>query len=119
MKRKNWLFLGLLIALAWVGPDIPLNASALPGQQFELHKIGDGFLRIDKKTGATSFCSRDKIKWACKKIENTDTYKANISPLHYRHKASELSQGHALDQVRDAFREMMRRFTKFTNQIRP
>ena len=104
----------LLTAAIWAGMISPLGASPLPGQRFEIHKVKHGFLRFDRQTGMTSFCSRTKLKWQC---ENISKNRLNTPPLHYGQQTDNLPKRHLLDRVHEVFVEMGRRFMKFSGQV--
>lgn len=60
-----------LAALVW-GAGIPPAASqALPPPEtedgrFVFHRSGDGYLRLDSRTGQVSLCSAEPAGWACR-----------------------------------------------------
>ena len=120
MRRKSYLIsrvvLPVLAAAIWVGMIPPLGASSLPGQRFEIHKVKYGFLRFDRQTGMTSFCSRTKLKWQCEDIGKN---RLNIPALHYGHKTNNLTKSPLLNRVHEAFVEMGRRFMKFAGLLSP
>jgi hypothetical protein len=37
-------------------------------KRFSFHKIDDGFLRLDGRTGAVSLCTRPESGWACRAV---------------------------------------------------
>src|SRR5215510_12685900 len=37
-------------------------------RRFSFHKVDDGFLRLDGRTGAVSLCTRPDSGWACRSV---------------------------------------------------
>jgi hypothetical protein len=62
---RSWL-----IAIAITICAMPaLAQSADPDdKRFTFHKVDDGFLRLDGRTGAVSLCTRPEGGWACRTV---------------------------------------------------
>jgi hypothetical protein len=72
------LFLPPSIGLGQEAVDIPAN----PDLRFQLEREGDGYVRLDKKTGETSYCRRVNDKLVCTlAIEERDTLHQEIADL--------------------------------------
>lgn len=66
--------------------DTPAN----PGERFQIERDGDGFVRLDTKTGETSFCRRANNNLVCKlAIEERDTFHDEITGLQKKLSAAE------------------------------
>ena len=57
----------VLIAVAFIGCAVPAFAQTpdLEDKRFTFHKVDDGFLRLDGRTGAVSLCRRPESGWVC------------------------------------------------------
>ncbi len=61
-----------------------------PGSRFQIERDGDGFVRLDKKTGETSYCSSSNGTLICRlAIEERDTYHNEIAELQNKLRAAE------------------------------
>lgn len=60
-------------AFAAVIASLVLTEAALAGNapppssdaRYSFHKVADGFLRLDRQTGAVALCSQQPVGWAC------------------------------------------------------
>ncbi|MCF6322027.1 MAG: hypothetical protein L3J32_09700 [Rhizobiaceae bacterium] len=58
------------------------TAPVSPGQRFQIEREGNGFVRLDKKTGETSFCQTVNDVLVCRlAVEERDTLHREISDL--------------------------------------
>jgi|RhiMetdeSRZDD1v2_1073273.scaffolds.fasta_scaffold1043966_1 hypothetical protein len=60
-----------LVALALLALPMPALAEDTPGtdhDRYVLEKAGDGFIRLDRETGALSRCLEKSGSWACESI---------------------------------------------------
>ncbi len=103
MKIQKIFISALLLLL------LSVAANAAETERFELRKAGDGFLRLDKKTGVVAFCSRDNLQWQCKNV-NDDGLRDNKKLKHGQN-------GQALDAVLNSFAIMTQRFLKFSRKM--
>jgi hypothetical protein len=57
----------VLIAVAFIGCALPAFAQTpdLEDKRFTFHKVDDGFLRLDGRSGAVSLCRRPESGWVC------------------------------------------------------
>jgi hypothetical protein len=64
------LFVVLLAALSlFGGPARAQNSPADTDQgRFSFHKVDDGFLRLDTRSGQVSLCNHKSLGWACETI---------------------------------------------------
>jgi len=61
-------------AILAVAPAARAQTAPEPAQgQYSFHKTGDGFLRLDGKTGQVSFCSHKNHGWTCETIADERT----------------------------------------------
>lgn len=61
---------------------LSLPAVAQDAGRFQAQPTGDGFIRLDTRTGATSHCTRAEGVWRCQPvIEETGTLSARIDAL--------------------------------------
>ena len=60
----------LLIAIAVTICAVPAFAQSVDpdDKRFTFHKVDDGFLRLDGRTGAVSLCTRPEGGWACRTV---------------------------------------------------
>src|SRR5262249_11333763 len=60
----------MIIAFAVGLWALPAAAQALDAddKRFTLHKVDDGFLRLDGRTGAVSLCTRPESGWVCRAV---------------------------------------------------
>ena len=63
----------LAVAPAAQAQTTPESAPDSAQGQFSFHKTGDGFLRLDSKTGQVSFCSHKNHGWTCETIADERT----------------------------------------------
>ncbi len=52
---------------AWVIPAAAQSPDA-DDKRFTLHKVDDGYLRLDGRTGAVSLCTRPETGWVCRAV---------------------------------------------------
>src|SRR5262245_19003398 len=59
-----------LLAIAFAACAMPASAQApdADDKRFTFHKVDDGFLRLDGRTGAVSLCTRPDSGWACRTV---------------------------------------------------
>jgi hypothetical protein len=64
------LFVTLLAAFGlFAGPALAQNAPADTEQgRFSFHKVDEGFLRLDTRSGQVSLCNHKSLGWACETI---------------------------------------------------
>jgi hypothetical protein len=61
-----------------------------PGSRFQIERDGDGFVRLDSKTGETSYCRSTNGKLVCRlAVEERDTFHNEISDLQGKLRAAE------------------------------
>ncbi len=61
-------FLTIAFALAtWVVPAAAQSPD-VDDKRFSLHKVDDGYLRLDGRTGAVSLCTRPETGWVCRAV---------------------------------------------------
>ena len=120
MQKPFFLALVLLLHSMMAGTALALS----PHERFELRKTANGFLRLDKKTGIIALCSRDKLKWQCKNIDDDiKLYRQKIQklgqivPAQIKHRPAKPEEGRELDKVLSGFKEMLRRFKKLSRQM--
>ena len=84
------LRIALLALAAALCLPLPVLADDTPGTaggRFVLEKAGDGFIRLDRQTGAVSRCLAKSGSWACESItddravDNSADLKAEINRL--------------------------------------
>ena len=63
----------LAVAPAAQAQTTPESAPDSAQGQFSFHKTGEGFLRLDSKTGQVSFCSHKNHGWTCETIADERT----------------------------------------------
>jgi len=66
MSWKLPAFIAGLILMATAG--VAMAQDAAPGR-YTMHKVDGGFVRLDTKTGAVSFCQNDETSWSCAPID--------------------------------------------------
>jgi hypothetical protein len=54
-----------------VAPTAPPDGSEDP--RFSFHRVQDGYLRLDARTGLVSLCSRRQVGWACQAVPDDRT----------------------------------------------
>lgn len=64
---------GLLVGMVCGGPwaVVPASAQAAPDSEngrFTFHRVDEGYLRLDTRTGQVSACARKPVGWACHPI---------------------------------------------------
>jgi hypothetical protein len=52
---------------AWTMPALAQSTES-DDKRFTFHKVDDGFLRLDGRTGAVSLCTRPDSGWACRTV---------------------------------------------------
>ena len=60
----------MIVAFAlgiWALPAAAQSPDA-DDKRFSLHKVDDGYLRLDGRTGAVSLCTRPDSGWACRTV---------------------------------------------------
>jgi hypothetical protein len=60
----------MIVAFAfgiWALPAAAQSPEA-DDKRFSLHKVDDGYLRLDGRTGAVSLCTRPESGWACRAV---------------------------------------------------
>jgi hypothetical protein len=60
----------VLFAVALMGDPV-MAQDAAPGPddgRFTFHRVQDGFLRLDSRTGQVSMCTRQSAGWACRAV---------------------------------------------------
>ena len=77
-----------LVALALLALPMPALAEDAPGtdhDRYVLEKAGDGFIRLDRETGALSRCLEKSGSWACESIADVFCYELSerIDGLRY------------------------------------
>ena len=58
------------VAIALVSCAVPASAQSVESddRRFTFHKVDDGFLRLDGRTGAVWLCTRPDSGWACRAV---------------------------------------------------
>jgi hypothetical protein len=61
--------------LALVVPLLPVQAASPDGDdtRYTFNRAGDGYLRLDGRTGQVSICSRGPVGWACQSVPDERT----------------------------------------------
>lgn len=78
---------------------------ANPDARFQIERNGEGFVRLDKKTGETSFCRSTNGNLVCRlAIEERDTYHNEITDLQNKLTAAE----EKLDAGKDSEHSLLR-----------
>lgn len=69
------LFVVLLAGLSLFGGPALAQTSAADADQgrFSFHKVDDGFLRLDTRSGQVSLCNHKNLGWACETIPDERT----------------------------------------------
>lgn len=81
--RRSFFVLGLLLAAAGWGqaqsPDLPPGSD---DPRFTLHRSGEGFVRLDQRTGEVAYCARRASGWSCLATpDDRAAYEAEIGRL--------------------------------------
>jgi len=116
VKKQGNIIRTMVIQLLMIAFGFVLAISAahatVTEKRFELRKTTHGIMRLDRKTGTISICSRNKIKWQCDDINSP----AN-TVLHDSQKTFLTPAGQALIKVHRAFQIMLHRFSRFTQRV--
>jgi hypothetical protein len=62
------LSLGLMAGPAWAQNPPQNSATDTEAVRFSFHKVDEGFLRLDTRTGQVSLCNHKNLGWACETI---------------------------------------------------
>ena len=62
----RFVIIGLALA-AWVVPAAAQSPGA-DDKRFTFHKVDDGYLRLDGRTGDVSLCTRPDTGWVCRTV---------------------------------------------------
>jgi hypothetical protein len=64
-----------LISIVLVSCAVPAFAQSVGSddRRFTFHKVDDGFLRLDGRTGAVSLCTRPDSGWTCRVVPDERT----------------------------------------------
>jgi len=60
-------WLTAILFLSCAGPAFAQQGEA-DDRRFTFHKVDDGFLRLDGRTGAVALCTRPESGWACRTV---------------------------------------------------
>ncbi len=81
-KSPVFAIAAILSAAALFSPAASLGQEKTPDQRFQIERDGNGFVRLDKKTGETSFCRRVNDALVCRlAVEERDALHLEISEL--------------------------------------
>jgi hypothetical protein len=65
---KIGILTGVLAGAMCGGVEAPAHAQAAPDSEngrFTFHRVEDGYLRLDARTGQVSICARKPVGWSC------------------------------------------------------
>ena len=62
------LVAGIAIALAAVSAQAQNGTPETEDARYSFHRVDDGYLRLDVRSGQVSLCSRRAVGWACHPI---------------------------------------------------
>lgn len=79
--------LGLLVA-ATAAAGIEVRAATGEGGRYSMSPSGDGFVRLDRETGAMTYCSRKAESWSCEAMaDGQEALHKEIERLEAENKA--------------------------------
>ena len=94
---------------------LPVSGAMAEIGRFEFRKTTDGFIRLDRKTGAVDYCSQVNRVWQCKAMA---TEKAlQLKTIQNRQAEKPGIDSLAFNKIAAGFRLMANRFARFIRQV--
>ncbi len=76
------LVVALAIATALMAPPARAQTSETEDNHYQFNRVEDGYLRLDRKTGQVSLCSRHAVGWSCQAVpDDRAAYDSEIARL--------------------------------------
>ena len=98
----------LILVLVFYSNFFAFSTQVSPSERFELRKVDNGYLLLNKQSGALAYCSTVQGKWVCNSVTGDST--AKTEPLQT---PTVLAQKQLLISFSNSMAKFKRKFLKF------